>query len=1169
MVADAGGRCDRNSLKAPPPLLDTHGMARRGWSWLVLTASFAALLLPVQAAGAIGEGLDRSFGRDGIYRRDFTEPSLDVANATASILGHPVLAGSAGGRFAVAVPEQPAFNGTWHPVLVDFGRPSAAFALSTVSESIFAAGNAGDDFAITVFDQTGNPNVAFGDNGRVRTSFGGPSVAYGVDAQAFTPLAVGTVQAGAGSSVAMVRLRADGSPDPSFGTGGKVTDDVTPGIDSANAVHVSAAVTIVGQAGPDVLVARYLADGRPDNSFGTAGRLVFSITPGDDVAHALQVGTTGEILVAGSAGGQAFLARVSPAGALLTGFGTGGVVRTALGGTAARFRGVVGLDGSRSTIVATGTVGGPSGDDAVIARFGMDGSPDPAFGTGGRTVVDLGGSLDQANALGIHGRDYLMMGGDGADMVVARIGETDGRLVASPAAPAVLRVDFGLPTTETANAIAVLPDGRTLIAASGTRGLVFERLLANGTRDTTFGTGGTVVTSLVVVPAAMVVVGEHILVLHHGRNAHGAVLRFTVAGALDHSYGYHGYALADSSFVGGAGVMAAMPDGRLVLGQGNRVVRLSATGQVEATFQTSGFSGQMVGIAVQPDGKIVTLHRGVTEVGATLKRFLADGSLDPSFFGAGWLTGSPVLADASALLLLRDGRLIVGARVTTLFTGPPEEPDLVLARFRADGWLDETFGSRGATRTPVQDLDRVVSLHEQSDGAIVSVFSPGLPYTGVGLARHFADGRTDTSVGLGGVSQFEATHVHAAAQAPDGDLLVAGTDGQDLLVAKAPLTDPDPAGSYHPVSPVRLLDTRTGLGSPASRLGPATTRALQVAGRGGVPLTGATSVVLNVTVTEPTQLSFLTAWPAGRSRPLASNLNFGSGVTVANMVVVKLGTDGRVNLYNDSGSAHVVADVAGWYGRGGATGRSGYSTLPPARILDTRTALGAPAARVGPGATLPMQVTGRGGVPATGVSAVVLNVTATDPTGGSYLTAWPDGTARPVASNLNWGPGQTVPNLVVVKVGTNGVVNLYNNQGSVHLVADVAGWYGSGAGGAMYSPLEPSRLYDSRNVATGGAKLGPESGVSLRVTGRAGVPTSGVTAVVLNVTVTEPTAISFLTVFPSISPMPLASNLNYAAGQTVPNLVVVKVSTDGAVSFYNNSGATHLVVDIAGWYAGP
>ena len=120
-----------------------------------------------------------------------------------------------------------------------------------------------------------------------------------------------------------------------------------------------------------------------------------------------------------------------------------------------------------------------------------------------------------------------------------------------------------------------------------------------------------------------------------------------------------------------------------------------------------------------------------------------------------------------------------------------------------------------------------------------------------------------------------------------------------------------------------------------------------------------------------------------------------------------------------------------------------FTSLAPSRVLDTRIGNGAPAAPVASGATLRLQVTGRGGVPATGVSAVVLNVTVTRPTATGYVTVFPDGTAQPNASNLNFVPGQTVPNLVVVKVGTGGMVDLTNmSPGSTHLVADVAGYYG-------------------------------------------------------------------------------------------------------------------------------
>ncbi|MGB8861236.1 MAG: hypothetical protein WCC60_18405 [Ilumatobacteraceae bacterium] len=103
----------------------------------------------------------------------------------------------------------------------------------------------------------------------------------------------------------------------------------------------------------------------------------------------------------------------------------------------------------------------------------------------------------------------------------------------------------------------------------------------------------------------------------------------------------------------------------------------------------------------------------------------------------------------------------------------------------------------------------------------------------------------------------------------------------------------------------------------------------------------------------------------------------------------------------------------------------GFTGVTPARLLDTRNGVGAPAAPVGPAGSINLQVTGRGGVPASGVTAVVLNVTAASPTATSYLTVWPTGAAQPNASNLNYVAGQTVPNLVIVKVGTGGQVSLF------------------------------------------------------------------------------------------------------------------------------------------------
>jgi hypothetical protein len=380
---------------------------------------------------------------------------------------------------------------------------------------------------------------------------------------------------------------------------------------------------------------------------------------------------------------------------------------------------------------------------------------------------------------------------------------------------------------------------------------------------------------------------------------------------------------------------------------------------------------------------------------------------------------------------------------------------------------------------------------------------------------------------------------------------------------------PPISGAYHPLAPARILDTRTGLGAGAAKVGPGATLALQVTGRGGVPATGVSAVALNITVTEPTAGSFLTAWPAGEGRPLASNLNYDAGATVPNMAVVKVGAGGKVNLYNLSGSVHVIADVAGWYGPYLPTPGATYTPLAPERILDTRSGNGAPAGRVDAGATVLLQVTGRGGVPATGVSAVVLNVTVTEPDAVSFLTVYPSAEVRPLASNLNWRAGDTVANLVVVKVGAGGKVNLFNNSGSTHVIADVAGWYGADGTTPVgtYTEFAPTRILDTR-TGNGAptAKLGAGATLRLQVTGRGGIPAGAVGAVVLNITVTEPTTTSFLTAWPGGAPRPLASSLNYGPNRTVPNLVVVQVGAGGTVDLFNYAGAVHVIADVAGWY---
>ena len=241
-----------------------------------------------------------------------------------------------------------------------------------------------------------------------------------------------------------------------------------------------------------------------------------------------------------------------------------------------------------------------------------------------------------------------------------------------------------------------------------------------------------------------------------------------------------------------------------------------------------------------------------------------------------------------------------------------------------------------------------------------------------------------------------------------------------------------------------------------------------------------------------------------------------------------------------------------------------FVPLTPARVLDTRTGDKVGNA-TGTAAALEVSVLGKGGLPSTGVAAVALNVTVTDgenPTvGGGYVTVYPCGT-RPDASNLNFVAGRTVPNAVIAPVSATGRICFYV-YGSAHLLADVSGYVPTGSD---FTTLVPARVLDTRASGKIGNASGSAAAFELSVFGKGGLPTSGIGAVALNVTVAEaenPTVGGgYVTVYPC-GTRPDASNLNFVAGQTVPNLVIAPVSATGSVCFYVY-GTAHLLADVSG-----
>ncbi|MCU1362006.1 MAG: hypothetical protein JWN99_3295, partial [Ilumatobacteraceae bacterium] len=375
-----------------------------------------------------------------------------------------------------------------------------------------------------------------------------------------------------------------------------------------------------------------------------------------------------------------------------------------------------------------------------------------------------------------------------------------------------------------------------------------------------------------------------------------------------------------------------------------------------------------------------------------------------------------------------------------------------------------------------------------------------------------------------------------------------------------------PTPSYFvPLTPSRLLDTRDGTGGNITPLGQQIFTELDVTGVGGVPETNVTAVVMNITVDGPTDSGFLTVWPSGEARPDVSNLNFVPGQTVPNLVTVKIGANGKVNVFNSTGATSVVADVVGYYTSVRPATGGLFTPLTPARLLDTRdgTGRGGAVGPVGAGQTIDLGVTGVGGVPATGVTAVALNVTVDQPTSAGFITTYPTGVDRPTASTHNFTAGMTVANLVLAKVGANGRVSMFNSAGDTHLVADVIGYYSS-TGGA-FVPVAPTRMVDTRAGAGAPlAPLGQGGAIGVRLANGSPVPASA-SAIIVNITAADSIDRSYVTAWPTGVARPTASTLNPRPGVPVPNQAYLKLGTNGSLDVFNNSGSTNIVIDVFGY----
>jgi hypothetical protein len=386
-------------------------------------------------------------------------------------------------------------------------------------------------------------------------------------------------------------------------------------------------------------------------------------------------------------------------------------------------------------------------------------------------------------------------------------------------------------------------------------------------------------------------------------------------------------------------------------------------------------------------------------------------------------------------------------------------------------------------------------------------------------------------------------------------------------------------GTYYPVSPYRIMDTRTGRGVRKGTVGPGGVLHLQVTGSGGVP-DEASTVVLNVTITGATAASYLTVYPTGVARPLASSLNFVRGWTRANSVTVKLGSGGRLDFYNASGNVHVIADVFGYYSigkpccGGGDIGGQYHPLSQPIRLTDTRTWN---AGRV-PGGFYINSAATWGGTINPKIRAFAVNVTATQPSAGGYLTAWngdPDG--LPNTSTVNYTRSATVPNFAVVPAmpcidcgSATGLpsIGVYTST-PTHIIVDLVGYYddSSLSNGLRFTPVVPTRIADSRTGQGLPSRIGPTG--TATITTPDSMANVDTWALATNVTAVQPTANTYLAIWPAGIdgvPRPTTSNLNPTAGSVVPNAVQTMVGPTKQFNVYNSAGFCDVVVDVVGTF---
>jgi Tol biopolymer transport system component len=386
---------------------------------------------------------------------------------------------------------------------------------------------------------------------------------------------------------------------------------------------------------------------------------------------------------------------------------------------------------------------------------------------------------------------------------------------------------------------------------------------------------------------------------------------------------------------------------------------------------------------------------------------------------------------------------------------------------------------------------------------------------------------------------------------------------------------------FRGITPRLLLDTATGPvpagWSTGTKLAGGNTLDLTVTGGTTTVPTTATAVVLNVVSSgETANGAEVSVYPTGTTRPPTVALHPQTAGAVSNQVVAKVGTNGQVRFWTNTGATHLRVDVVGYFAPDDG---DGYTPVTVPTLLDTRTArrpagwpIGQKMTAGGAFAQFDLQATGTIGVPE-GATAVAVQVGTVDATAaGSRITVRPTGSPDSGVAHVLPQVGSVVSNLVLVPVGSGGRITLSINSGAAHVHVAIAGYFGAGSDSLLF-PTNPARAVDTRSANASLAipgrsgPLAPLELVLVPLAGRAGVPTDA-RAVALTTSSSSVTSqMSSLIVWPAgVFPV-LVSSVNYRVGANVTNSMLSGVLLSGGVGAFNfSSSSAHVFSDVYGYF---